>query len=603
MHFKKKLMRTYSVLAIALILTTGLILRFYILSSYEDREKVFLRGLSQSMSGQTDELIKPMEFLTSMLLSNEDDLSAISAMARVDRNTLSGQYYLNNAKFSLGKSLYSYTALKDVARISVLNNSGDFLTSDYHFQNIRDGEIRIKKIGWTSDAKARKGEFLLLPPHRDEWVVSGGNNVFSLVSSVQGLDTYIEIQQYTDRLKKIYEIPEYPYVRVFAITDRSEAFWSSGYSGAEQEHFLTLGKTLPDGISIQKDPVSGENDIVSVTASSYSGIKLMVIEDTANSARFASQSTMISWLVCGLIMLLSLVYLYVSTSRLTGPIRDLKEQMEKTELSNLENDFEISNTNDEIKAITNAYQHLLARLNESFLREKKMENLQVQANFNSLQAQVNPHFMYNILNVLSNRGMVDGDEEICEICSGIAAMLRYTTDEQSRYASIQQEIGYMENYLYLLKSRYQHRLSYTVEVEEAIWECRLPKMVLQQLVENSVSHGFNQTAVPMKIQVRGFKEGDWWFIRVHDNGEGFSGKALQDFEKNKETVRRDLLDRHQHIEMKFGGLGLMNIYSRMILLYDDDFVFRCGNTGTGAEVVIGAQIREIAGDEACIPLS
>ncbi len=602
MRFKKKLMRTYSIFAIALILTTVLLLRFYILNSYEEREKIFLRGLSQSMSGQTDELIKPMEFLSSILISNEDDLSAISAMARVDRNTLSGLYYLNNAKFSLEKSLCSYTTLKDVARISVLNDSGDFLTSDYQFQNIRDGEVQTQKVSWASDAKARKGKFLLIPPHRDEWVISGGISVFSLVSFVQGLDTYIEIQQHTDRLKKIYEIPEYPYVRVFAISDLGEAFWSNGYSSAEQKHFLALGKTLTDGVSVQRNPESGKNDIVSVTTSSYSGIRLILVENTDNIAKFASQSTMISWLVCGLVMLLSLIYLYVSTSRLTGPIRNLKEQMEKTELSNLETDFEISNNNDEIQAITNTYQHLLARLNESFLREKKMENLQIQANFNSLQAQINPHFMYNILNVLSNRGVVNDDEEICEICSGIAAMLRYTTDEQSRCASIRQEIDYMETYLYLLKSRYQHRLSYTVEVNEVIRECMLPKMVLQQLVENSVSHGFNQTAVPMEIQVKGYREGDWWFVRVRDNGQGFSQEVLQNFEKNKETVRRDLLDRHQHIEMKLGGLGLMNIYSRMILLYDNDFVLRCGNSGNGAEVVIGAKIKEIAGDETCIPL-
>lgn len=595
-------MRTYSLLAIALIFTTGLMMRFYILNSHEEREKVFLRGLSQSISGQTDELIKPMEFLSSILISSESDLSAINTMARVNRSTTSGMYYLNNAKFLLKKSLYSYTSLKDVARISVLNDSGDFLTSDYFFQNIQDGAIRPKEIAWTSDAKAQKGKFLLLPPHRDEWVVNGGNDVFSLVSFVQGLDTYIEIQQHTDRLKKIYEIPEYPYVRVFAVSAQGEEFWSNGYSAAEQKHFLSLGTALTDGVSIQKNPVSGRNDIVSATTSPYSGIRLILVEDTDNIAKFASQSTIVSWLVCGLIMLLSLAYLSVSTSRLTGPIRDLKKQMEKTELSNLENNFQISNTSDEIQAITNAYQHLLARLNESFLREKKMENLQIQANFNSLQAQVNPHFMYNILNVLSNRGLVNGDEEICEICSGIAAMLRYTTDEQNRYASLQQEVSYMENYLYLLKSRYQHRLFYTVEVEETIRDCRLPKMVLQQLVENSISHGFNQTTAPMGIQVDGYKENGWWFVRVRDNGQGFSQEALQNFEKNKETVRRDLLDRHQHIEMKLGGLGLMNIYSRMILLYDDDFVLRCGNTGSGAEVILGAKIKGIGEDESCIPL-
>ncbi len=99
-----------------------------------------------------------------------------------------------------------------------------------------------------------------------------------------------------------------------------------------------------------------------------------------------------------------------------------------------------------------------------------------------LQAQVNPHFLYNVLNVLSSRGIVSGDEVICDICSSLAGMLRYSTDNINRQARLSEEIQYLKEYFYLLKSRYDYKLNYIIEIEETLNNEVIPKITLQQIV-------------------------------------------------------------------------------------------------------------------------
>mgnify|MGYP000223065698 CR=1 FL=1 len=128
-------------------------------------------------------------------------------------------------------------------------------------------------------------------------------------------------------------------------------------------------------------------------------------------------------------------------------------------------------------------------MEERVRREKELNETQIAM----MQSQLNPHFLYNVLNVISSRGIMDGDEEICEICGCLAAMLRYSTNTKERYATVEKELEYLERYIFLLKSRYEHRLEVEVECEESVKHEQLPKIVLQQLVENSIQHGYNNS--------------------------------------------------------------------------------------------------------------
>lgn len=108
--------------------------------------------------------------------------------------------------------------------------------------------------------------------------------------------------------------------------------------------------------------------------------------------------------------------------------------------------LEFRNENDEFQRIGQVYEEMRSRLSKSIGRERQLLTLQLQAQFDMLQAQVNPHFIYNALNVISSRGILDDDEVICEMCDELAGLLRYSTDTKEKYASIKTELTYLELY-------------------------------------------------------------------------------------------------------------------------------------------------------------
>ncbi len=211
----------------------------------------------------------------------------------------------------------------------------------------------------------------------------------------------------------------------------------------------------------------------------------------------------------------------------------------------------------------------------------------MQAEFDALQAQMNPHFLYNVLNVISHRGVLNRDETICEICERLASMLRYSAGISQRLVPIREELDYLNHYLFLLKTRYRDKLVYSLDIADETKDQMIPKIVLQQLVENSITHGFSETSGVMQINVHGFTEGNSWLMEISDNGCGFSEDDINSLNRKMEKIA-DALNRGQ-FALNVGGMGLLNIYARFVILFGSDVVFRIVNMDSGgAKVIIGA---------------
>jgi len=211
---------------------------------------------------------------------------------------------------------------------------------------------------------------------------------------------------------------------------------------------------------------------------------------------------------------------------------------------------------------------------------------------------VNPHCIYNILNVLSNKGIVNGDDEICEICDNIASMLRYSTSTLKRTATIAEELEHVRKYLMLMKKRFEHRLEFEISADPEICNAAIPKIVLQQIVENSINHGFEKLQTIMYISVKGYASDGWWYIEITDNGQGFAPEVLNQLKIKMEEVKKELSGTESYKGLAIGGMGLINTYARLLLFHHGKFVFKLENAeGGGAKVTIGGILESVKGDE------
>ncbi len=238
------------------------------------------------------------------------------------------------------------------------------------------------------------------------------------------------------------------------------------------------------------------------------------------------------------------------------PILELNSRVKAATLESLPDQPVTDKALDEVKTLERSFEHMIQRLKTSV-------ELEQQAYLNAMQAQMKPHFLYNCLATISSMAVELDDDSIPEFCEHLTAILRYVSTYESSTVPLSDEIANVQNYLELMKVRYEDDLTYTIEVEESLLTLPLPRLVLQPLVENCFDHGFLTVAPPWNITVRAYAEDGMWSIQVLDNGCGFDQEMQLQLEQQVEKMTENLGETYE--ELNIGGLGLANTIIRFRL--------------------------------------
>ena len=582
MRFRYKLIVSYAALAFILSLILGIVWQYYNTREYRSNAHENLKFLSEQMTIQFDNSYNAMSQVTNYILSDQDMLGAIRGLSDTENRRYTEMISENEAILKNGISNDYF--MSNFYRVIFFNTYGNIIYSTMNTDmGVINSKTAIEDCYWLEEARNLHGKPLLVGIHEDNWKADSKEKVFSMVRAVQGQPLgYIEVQQKIDRLEELFSFPERE-IRTTILLEDVSLFYSTDEENLDT--YRTYASSCEDNAYEDKP-----SDLLLSLSTSKTGAKIILSEDMRIIREGIPQTAVFSLLLVVTIFSLSMVFVILISTYLTKPIRDMRKQIEQTQLSNLDQELIINTSDNEIEALNRSYRDLLRRLSESLDKEKKLSLLQLQAQFDTLQAQVNPHFLYNVLNVISNRGMEDGDEKICDICGNLAAMLRYSTSTVERYATVEQELDYLRQYVYLLKSRFEERLEVEITCEESIRRKIIPKIVLQQLVENSMLHGYNQKDTVMRIKVRGWIEENGWYISVEDNGDGMEEAVLQNLLAKLEEIRKKIHIQKSSIEMEIGQMGLANLYARMYLLYVDGLVFRLENKQeSGVIITIGVK--------------
>lgn len=582
MRFRYKLIVSYAALAFILSLILGIVWQYYNTREYRSNAHENLKFLSEQMTIQFDNSYNAMSQVTNYILSDQDMLGAIRGLPDTENRRYTEMISENEAILKNGISNDYF--MSNFYRVIFFNTYGNIIYSTMNTDmGVINSKTAIEDCYWLEEARNLHGKPLLVGIHEDNWKADSKEKVFSMVRAVQGQPLgYIEVQQKIDRLEELFSFPERE-IRTTILLEDGSLFYSTDEENLDT--YRTYASSCEDNAYEDKP-----SDLLLSLSTSKTGAKIILSEDMRIIREGIPQTAVFSLLLVVTIFSLSMVFVILISTYLTKPIRDMRKQIEQTQLSNLDQELIINTSDNEIEALNRSYRDLLRRLSESLDKEKKLSLLQLQAQFDTLQAQVNPHFLYNVLNVISNRGMEDGDEKICDICGNLAAMLRYSTSTVERYATVEQELDYLRQYVYLLKSRFEERLEVEITCEESIRRKIIPKIVLQQLVENSMLHGYNQKDTVMRIKVRGWIEENGWYISVEDNGDGMEEAVLQNLLAKLEEIRKKIHIQKSSIEMEIGQMGLANLYARMYLLYVDGLVFRLENKQeSGVIITIGVK--------------
>mgnify|MGYP000873320815 CR=1 FL=1 len=244
------------------------------------------------------------------------------------------------------------------------------------------------------------------------------------------------------------------------------------------------------------------------------------------------------------------------------------------------------------------------RLNEIIDRNNLIAISKKQAEYLALQNQINPHFLYNTLEGIRSEALIAGLDSIAEMTEALATFFRYTISNLENLVTLEDELANIENYYYIQQFRFGSKLDLKIQydrdpdddfTEMDFLQCKLPKLTLQPIVENSFIHGIKPMDGPGHIQLMAERLDNTVTLTVMDNGVGMDEDAL-----NKLYTLLDS-DQPGHKEnYEWASIGLKNVHDRLRYLYGSDYgitLYSTPGVGTVVKATIPADLQNLAQEE------
>jgi len=544
------------------------------------------RELTKQYSGQIDTLLANMDNIALLVLK---DPLVLQKFSEVDQDKYNNFFDKQiNSRILISNILQNfYTTNKAADRISIYNDKSDYVSYgilyesndmirkflkntkvDEQIQSIMDTPYEKRIVNIEKDSRNNQQEDLIIL--RRVLTDIGTGRTYGL----------IEVQQRLGNMKKLLNIDD-EMMQVYLLDDKKNVMFSNNAEWNQQLEKISANNKNGSLLTFTNTKNSkNENVLVTSCSGKEFGWTVMVVQPEQVLLKGFFQLSGYIWaFVVGFILINLLLFIFV-TKKLLNPLQDLNKSVKNVNIKNMSMNLENNSKLDEITQINLEFQRMFERLNRAMKNE-------ISYQFNALQAQMNPHFIYNSLSVISAEAIEENTEKIPELCNALAQMLRYSADYEKRKVTLREELNYCKDYLKLMKERYVDRVDYKIKVSGDLDSVQIAKITLQPLLENCFKHGFQNKEFPWKIMVEVCVTDDTWRTKIIDNGNGMKPDEIQ---KLKSRLDHLLSSKQNFHEYKVGGLGLVSTIYRMKLLNHGKVYYDIRMEPEGFCVEIGGDI-------------
>lgn len=245
----------------------------------------------------------------------------------------------------------------------------------------------------------------------------------------------------------------------------------------------------------------------------------------------------------------------VISYNISKPIYNVIKEMRNIERNELLVNLKADGA-DELYYLATSFNNMMDRLRSLILKESQLQRMQHELEMKALQAEINPHFLYNTLDAINWTGRIHRIPEICEMTSMLADIMRYSISYQRELVTLEMEFEHIKKYIGILQIRYKDKLSVFFDIPEQLMKASIPKLTLQPIVENAIIHGVEKKVGLGILRIVGHIERQSAVIRIEDNGCGISLEVID-----------QLLSTHD--ERSDGGVGIRNVNKRLQLFFGD----------------------------------
>ncbi|CAN7758603.1 sensor histidine kinase [Paenibacillus sp. LjRoot56] len=560
-HFKS-IQSTIAVAFSCLIVVTITVIAWMSYHLSTDAVKKNSRDYTYQLMGQVssniDSYINYMDNISRMVLSNYDIKEYL--LKQVYLGAIGKEDLKQKISFQLNTVL---NTRKDISSILIFGTNGEIIPYN---ENIKlNPQVNPTVQSWYKKAIEAKGKVVISSSHVQNMILNDYNSVISLsreLSSDVGNEklgvllvdlNYSVINDICNKIKlgnrgyvfivdangNIVYHPEQQMInnnqKIELISEVMRTPGSSFVTSEGKNSRMYTIKTSQStgwkivGVTYVDELVSNKNELQMYTF--FGGIGFLII-----------------------VVLLSIIL----SLRISRPIKHLESSMKEVEKGNFDIQVDIQSSN-EIGHLSNRFNRMTTEIKELMLQNVKEQELKRKSELQVLQAQINPHFLYNTLDSIIWMAETGKSKEVILMTASLAKLFRLSISKGQEFLSIFNEIEHIKNYLTIQKMRYKSKLDFEINVDKSILSCKLIKIILQPLVENAIYHGIRNNAGKGNIQITGIRKGDRILLQVIDNGIGMSPEEIQNIYHKDRT------------SAKGSGIGVQNVDQRIKLHFGEPY--------------------------------
>ncbi len=525
------------------------------------------------------------------MVSNDIDsyISYMENLAQLAQNDTAVESFMGASDAEQAAELYLHSIEKQFKTLREtrddINNIGVIGTDGRYFINSTETEINpnadYTRMDWyTAPLSGIKGEITSshvqnIVHNEYEWVVTLSRSVVDpLKGDIRGV-LFIDLN-YSSISELCNHISLGTRGYVFVLDEDSSVVYHPKqqllYSGILDEQIDQIMETSQGGVThfMSEDGAK----LYTVKRSKETGwyvVGVTYMEELLERSRNARRFNVL--LTIMVIITAIAVSVYVSHA-ITRPITTLRSAMLEVEKGDLSVQMEEPQAGSEIKDLVSSFNTMVNRIRNLVRKNAEDEKEKRKSELRALQAQINPHFLYNTLDSIIWMGESGKNREVVSMTSALSKLLRKSISNEKEIVTVKEEVDYVSEYLKIQQLRYHDKLSYEIDVDESVLSNSIAKLVLQPLVENAIYHGIKVKEGMGHIRISGERAGGDIRLVVRDDGPGMDEEALS-----------HILDGSR--EGGISKVGVKNVNDRLKLHYGEEYGLSFeSKKGTGMKVTV-----------------
>lgn len=571
-NIRSELMLYFMIVMVILLTISGGI-------SYSQTKQIIISKVSES----TLENLKQIDKNLNSMVGDIQDISLFVVSNSNTRNFLK----MNKDDFLRSGQIMQYLN-DDLANLA---NSKSFISS---ISIYGDNDFSYETAGPSNYAQGdlqefyektipKEGSYIITPTYRRYYQAMGMQYVMSFYRQINDINNFsqrlgiVRIDVNENLINKIYKDIKVGNTGYIFIVNKSGNIVS--HSNKQEITKNVKDKTYLKPIfssnqGYYRESIEGKDVLITYYTSKVNDLVLVSVVPFEELIKEVSVVREMTIFVIIIASFLAFLLSYFISNKITTPIKKLTQIMQKVEAGNLEVTADVKRK-DEIGALGRSFNSMISRINTLIEEVYKIKISKKEAELRALQAQINPHFLYNTLDVIYWTSRIEGAPKTGEIVNALAKLFRLALNKGNEITTIEKEVEHLNNYLIIQKIRYEEEPDIVVDVDPAIYKCRTIKLILQPMVENALLHGIAEIDARGSVKVIGRDIGEDILFEIIDNGVGMEEERI------KEIFEADVEEKK--------GYGIKNVDERIKLYYGENYgikIFSEKGKGTRVEVKI-----------------